>query len=68
MDALPHDFPDEVVFKSKIDGAQHGCGHDVHMANGLGIAEILDKHKESIDGAVYFIFQPDEETFVGAKK
>ncbi len=67
MDAIPNDFPDEVPFKSKIKGIQHGCGHDVHMAIGLGIAEVLSKNKESINGTVYFIFQPEEETFVGAK-
>jgi len=67
MDALPNDFPDEVPYKSKVKGIQHGCGHDVHMAIGLGIAEVLAKNKESIKGTVYFIFQPEEETFVGAK-
>jgi len=67
MDALPNDFPDEVPYKSKVNGIQHGCGHDVHMAIGLGIAEVLTKNKESINGTVYFIFQPEEETFVGAK-
>ncbi|MDN5283761.1 MAG: amidohydrolase [Mucilaginibacter sp.] len=67
MDALPNDFPDEVEFKSKVKGVQHGCGHDVHLAIGLGIAEILAKNKESLNGTVYFIFQPEEETFVGAK-
>lgn len=67
MDALPSDFPDGAEFKSKTKGVQHGCGHDVHMAIGLGIAEILSKHKESLNGTVYFIFQPEEETFVGAK-
>ncbi|MFT3902421.1 MAG: amidohydrolase [Niabella sp.] len=66
MDALPNDFPDEVDFKSKIKGVQHGCGHDVHMAIALGIAEILAKNKKSLHGTVYFIFQPEEETFVGA--
>ena len=58
MDALPND----------ISGAHHGCGHDVHMAIGLGIAEVLAKHKADMNGTVYFIFQPEEETFVGAKK
>ncbi|RXR34809.1 amidohydrolase [Flavobacterium piscinae] len=67
MDALPHDFPDEVSYKSKNKGIQHGCGHDIHMAIGLGIAEVLSKNKEAINGTVYFIFQPEEETFVGAK-
>ena len=67
MDALPNDFPDEVAFKSKNKGIQHGCGHDLHMAIGLGIAEVLAKHKASLNGTVYFIFQPEEETFIGAK-
>lgn len=67
MDALPNDFPDDVSYKSTVEGIQHGCGHDVHMAIGLGIAEVLAKNKDSIRGTVYFIFQPEEETFVGAK-
>ncbi|MDP9959551.1 M20 metallopeptidase family protein [Chryseobacterium lathyri] len=68
MDALLQDYPEEVDFKSKKKGIRHGCGHDVHMAIGLGIAEILSKNKESLYGTVYFIFQPEEETFVGAKE
>ena len=67
MDALPNDFPDEVTFKSKVKGVQHGCGHDIHMAIALGIAEVLSKNKESLEGTIYFIFQPEEETFIGAK-
>jgi metal-dependent amidase/aminoacylase/carboxypeptidase family protein len=67
MDALPNDFPDEVAFKSKNKGIQHGCGHDIHMAIGLGIAEVLAKDKASLNGTAYFIFQPEEETFIGAK-
>ncbi|MBX7174468.1 MAG: amidohydrolase [Pyrinomonadaceae bacterium] len=67
MDALANDFPDEAEFKSKTKGVQHGCGHDIHLAIALGIAEVLAKHKKSLHGTVYFIFQPEEETFVGAK-
>lgn len=67
MDALPNELTDEVPYKSKVEGVQHGCGHDVHMAIGLGIAEVLAKNKESVKGTIYFIFQPEEETFVGAK-
>ena len=67
MDAIRNWIPEKVPYKSKIKGIQHGCGHDVHMAIGLGIAEVLSKNKESIKGTVYFIFQPEEETFVGAK-
>ncbi|RXM38296.1 amidohydrolase [Chryseobacterium sp. CH21] len=68
MDALPNDYPDPETFKSKIKGIQHGCGHDLHMAVGLGIAEVLSKNKKSLKGTVYFIFQPEEETFKGAKE
>ncbi|WP_223600939.1 M20 family metallopeptidase [Chryseobacterium sp. GVT01B] len=68
MDALPNDYPDPETFKSKIKGIQHGCGHDIHMAVGLGIAEVLSKNKKSLKGTVYFIFQPEEETFKGAKE
>jgi len=67
MDALPQNYPDKVAFKSKKEGVRHGCGHDIHMAIALGIAEVLAKNKESLHGTVYFIFQPEEETFVGAK-
>ncbi|MCJ7932281.1 MAG: M20/M25/M40 family metallo-hydrolase [Chryseobacterium sp.] len=66
MDALLNDNSDPEAFKSKIKGVQHGCGHDLHMAIGLGIAEVLAKNKKSLKGTVYFIFQPEEETFKGA--
>ncbi|OPC62143.1 M20 metallopeptidase family protein [Elizabethkingia occulta] len=68
MDALSGDNTDKVSFKSKNKGAWHGCGHDVHMAIGLGIAEVLSKYKKELKGTVYFIFQPEEETFIGARK
>ena len=67
MDALPNDFLDQVEFKSKVKGVQHGCGHDIHLAIALGLAEILAKNKKFLNGTVYFIFQPEEETFIGAK-
>ncbi|WP_232459793.1 MULTISPECIES: M20/M25/M40 family metallo-hydrolase [unclassified Winogradskyella] len=67
MDAIPSDLTDDVSFRSKNEGIQHGCGHDIHVAIGLGIAEVLSKNKASIKGTIYFIFQPEEETFVGAK-
>lgn len=67
MDALPADYAEEVTFKSQKKGVRHGCGHDIHMAIGLGIAEVLAKNKRSLNGTVYFIFQPEEETFTGAK-
>jgi metal-dependent amidase/aminoacylase/carboxypeptidase family protein len=67
MDALPNDFPDDVDFKSTIKSVQHGCGHDIHIAIALGIANVLSKNKAFLNGTIYFIFQPEEETFIGAK-
>ena len=68
MDALPNNFPDPVDFKSTQAGVQHGCGHDIHMTIALGMAQVLAKNKDQLSGSFYFIFQAEEETFVGAKK
>lgn len=67
MDAIKTEEPDVVDFKSKNKGVRHICGHDVHTTIGLGIANILSQQKENLEGTVYFIFQPAEETFTGAK-
>jgi amidohydrolase len=39
----------------------HACGHDTHTAILMGVAEILSKNKDKINGTVKFIFQPAEE-------
>jgi amidohydrolase len=39
----------------------HACGHDTHTAILMGVAEVLSKNKEKINGTVKFIFQPAEE-------
>lgn len=67
MDALPKYLPNDAEPKPETSNAQHNCGHDIHMAIALGIAEVLAKNKSSLHGTVYFIFQPEEETFTGAK-
>ncbi|WP_100614747.1 M20 metallopeptidase family protein [Confluentibacter citreus] len=67
IDALETDFPDSVDFKSQTPGVRHICGHDIHTTIGLGIANVLSHHKDKLEGVVYFIFQPAEESFEGAK-
>lgn len=67
LDALPAEESGQVIFKSRKAGIWHGCGHDIHLAIALGIAEVLAKNKESLNGTIYFIFQPEEEIFMGAK-
>ncbi|WP_168191295.1 MULTISPECIES: M20 metallopeptidase family protein [Antarcticibacterium] len=67
MDAMPSEEPDVVDFASEIEGVRHICGHDVHTAVGLGIANVLSQLKQELQGTVYFIFQPSEENYEGAK-
>ncbi len=67
LDALPGEFRDPALFRSQNPGVQHACGHDIHIAIALGIAEVLAKQRKSLRGTVVFVFQPEEETFKGAK-
>jgi metal-dependent amidase/aminoacylase/carboxypeptidase family protein len=67
MDAIPIAHSDSTDFASQVEGVGHMCGHDVHTTIGLGLANILTTFKADIDGTVYFIFQPSEENFTGAK-
>ena len=69
IDALPISERSDLLFKSKVEteflgtktGVMHACGHDAHTAILMGVAEILSKHKDKINGTVKFIFQPAEE-------
>lgn len=69
IDALPVTERNELPFKSEVTtdflgnstGVMHACGHDTHTAILMGVAEILSKNKDKINGTVKFIFQPAEE-------
>ena len=61
MDALPIKELRSVPYRSRNPGVMHACGHDVHTAVALGVAELLSRHKEHVRGSVKFIFQPAEE-------
>lgn len=67
LDALPGFYPDPEPFRSKTPNVHHACGHDIHIAIALGMAEVLAKQRASLSGNVVFIFQPEEETFKGAQ-
>lgn len=67
LDALPGDFRDPAPFRSRTAGVHHACGHDVHIAIALGIAEVLSTRRQSLRGTAVFVFQPEEETFKGAQ-
>ncbi|MBF0590270.1 MAG: amidohydrolase [Magnetococcales bacterium] len=69
LDALPMTPPEEgkPANPSIFDGNMHACGHDGHMAILLGAAAYLARSRD-FNGTVYFIFQPAEENFAGARK
>jgi len=67
MDAIATNDPDVVSFSSKNEGVRHICGHDVHTTIALGMATVLSEQKEELSGTIYFIFQPAEELFSGAR-
>ena len=54
-------------YRSCHDKAMHACGHDAHMAMGLGLAEYVAEHKDQFKGTLKLIFQPAEEGVRGAK-
>jgi hippurate hydrolase len=74
MDALPVAERTGVPYASKVRttdahgaavGVMHACGHDVHMANLIGVARYLGSHRDRWSGTIVFVFQPAEETGVG---
>lgn len=65
MDALPIMEETNVAYKSLNTGVMHACGHDVHLSSLLGVAEILRRLENKINGTVKLIFQPAEEILPG---
>jgi amidohydrolase len=69
IDGLPVTERNDLAFKSNVKadflgqetGVMHACGHDTHTAILMGVAEVLSKNKDKINGTVKFIFQPAEE-------
>tara|TARA_B100000795_G_scaffold263296_1_gene242247 strand:+ start:19604 stop:20884 length:1281 start_codon:yes stop_codon:yes gene_type:complete len=69
IDGLPVTERNNLEYKSKVratflgteTGVMHACGHDTHIAILMGVAEVLSKHKDKINGTIKFIFQPAEE-------
>ena len=65
MDALAV-IEDTGVPYASSNGFMHACGHDLHMAMGVGAAKILASRKSELKGDVIIFFQPGEEGHHGA--
>lgn len=68
MDALPVEEQTGLPFASCEKGRMHACGHDVHVTALLGAAKLLAAHRDELHGNVKFFFEPDEETWGGARR
>jgi len=66
MDALPITEENATDYVSQSPGVMHACGHDGHVAIGLGVATLLARHRNELSGSVKFVFQPAEEGMGGA--
>ncbi|WP_394742789.1 amidohydrolase [Natronococcus roseus] len=72
IDALPIEestgeshLPATEGFRSEHDGAMHACGHDSHVAFGLGTLETI--LESEFEGTFKVFFQPAEEVLGGGK-
>lgn len=66
MDALPITEDTGLPYASRIPGAMHACGHDLHTAMLVGAAKLLAARRDELAGDVVFMFQPGEEGWDGA--
>ena len=67
IDALPVNEETSISFASVYDGVMHACGHDVHTASLLGVADILAERRDELAGEFTLLFQPAEEGLGGAR-
>lgn len=68
IDALPVEEKTNLPYRSEETGKMHACGHDMHITAGIGCAVWLWQHRADLCGSVKIIFQPAEETSLGALK
>ncbi len=68
IDALPITEETDLSYASEYKGKMHACGHDFHIISGIGCAILLNQRKSELAGTVRIIFQPAEESSLGALK
>lgn len=65
MDALAVSEETGLDFAS-TNGYMHACGHDLHVAIGVGAARLIHANRKSLTGNVLMFFQSGEEGHGGA--
>lgn len=58
---LPYASTVKSTYRGQPVGVMHACGHDLHVAILMGVAEALAKRRDTLAGEVLFVFQPAEE-------
>jgi amidohydrolase len=76
MDALPVPEKTGLPYASHVTTkddrgvevpVMHACGHDLHMAVGIGTASLLAQNKDRWQGTFIYVGQPAEERIGGAR-
>jgi len=67
IDALPVTEESDLSYVSRNAGVMHACGHDVHTASLLGVADLLASRRDDLAGEFTLLFQPAEEVIGGAR-
>ena len=66
IDALPIQEETNLPYASRTQGVMHACGHDFHITTILGAALALHAAREQLSGTYLILFQPAEESSLGA--
>jgi amidohydrolase len=67
IDGLPVTEERPLPWASVNEGVMHACGHDVHTAALLGVADVLSQRRDQLAGQYVLLFQPAEEGLGGAR-
>jgi amidohydrolase len=67
MDGLPIQERTGLPYAS-TSGVMHACGHDAHLAIGVGLARLLGRLRDRWTGTAVLVGQPAEEVGQGARR
>lgn len=68
IDGLPILEDSGLDYASERTGFMHACGHDFHISWVLAAARLLHEHAAELAGDYVILFQPAEESSLGALK